>query len=711
MSLSEERALFLSESHEYLEMLNRGLLTLEKGTDAEVVADLFRAAHSLKGMAATLGEQDVVGLTHAMEEFFSYLRETGEQLAPDDLDVLLAGCDGLEAWLGANERGSGESIEQARQALADLEARVRAGFERLKARKGAATQPEGEPADAGGSPQAARAEVACEPDDPVLELNLYDEEILAEAARRGLGASDLLIRLHPDCRMKSVRVFLIFRSLEQVGEIVKSVPSSQDLDEERFGDAFRLLVVSSESTEALAARVEGIADVREVIARKVELPTRIESEAEEAGTEQTGTEQTNGAAAPQPEPAPSPPPPTASNGAGVARETTAVRDAILNERSLRVDVGRLDRLVNLVGELVIQRNRLLSVAEELDINRDVVEGIDRVSTELQAGVMALRMVPLRYIFQRFPRMVRDLARHLGRQVELELDGEETELDRSLIHSLADPLIHLIRNAIDHGIEPPEERIRKGKPPTGKVSVVARQEGNRVVIEVADDGAGVDVAAIRRRLVERQLLTQREVDELSDRQALDWIFRPGFSTAETVSDVSGRGVGMDVVRAAVEAAGGGLHMTSEVGQGTRVRMELPLTLAIIQAMLVEVENEVFALPMDVVSEVLRAAEADIQPLGGGKVLNWRGLVLPVIDVSERLLLRRPGDEPSSDRLALVLERAGRSACCLVDEVVGHQEIVIKPINRMMRTLPEVAGTTVLGSGKVAVILNPETWLEG
>lgn len=704
MSLSEERALFLSESHEYLEMLNRGLLQLEKGTDAEVVADLFRAAHSLKGMAATLGEQDVVGLTHAMEEFFSHLRETGEQLAPEDLDVLLAGCDGLETWLAANERGGGEDAERAREALSGLEASVRAGFERLKARKGAGDLPEGDPAAAGGTPQAGPlAEVAGEPDDPVLELNLYDEEILAEAARRGLGATDLLIRLQPDCRMKSVRVFLIFRSLEQVGEIVKSEPSSQDLDEERFGDAFRVLVISSESPEALEARVAGIADVREVVARKVELPSRVEAEAEG----------TNGVAALQPEPAPAPsvPAPTGNNGAGAARETAAVRDAILNERSLRVDVGRLDQLVNLVGELVIQRNRLLSVAEELDISRDVVEGIDRVSTELQAGVMALRMVPLRYIFQRFPRMVRDLARHLGREVELELDGEETELDRSLIHSLADPLIHLIRNAIDHGIEPPEERVRKGKPRTGKISVVARQEGNRVVIEVADDGKGVDVAAVRRRLVERQVLTQREVDELSDRQALDWIFRPGFSTAEAVSDVSGRGVGMDVVRAAVEGAGGGLHMTSELGQGTRVRMELPLTLAIIQAMLVEVEHEVFALPMDVVSEVLRTGEADIQPLGGGKVLNWRGLVLPVIDVSERLLLRHPSDEPSPDRLALVLERAGRSVCCLVDEVVGHQEVVIKPINRMMRTLPEVAGATVLGSGKVAVILNPETWLEG
>lgn len=388
-----------------------------------------------------------------------------------------------------------------------------------------------------------------------------------------------------------------------------------------------------------------------------------------------------------------------------------MRESFLNERFLRVDVSRLDQLVNLVGELVIQRNRLVSVAEEALISSDVVEGIDRIATDLQTGVMALRMVPLRYIFQRFPRMVRDLSRSLGRQVELVMEGEETELDRSLIHSLADPLIHLIRNAIDHGIEPPEERVRKGKPPAGRVIISARQEGNRVVIEVGDDGAGVDVAGIRRKLIDRGLLSAKEVEELSDRQALQWIFRPGFSTAKQVSDVSGRGVGMDVVRSAVEGAGGSLQITSELGRGTRIRLELPLTLAIIQAMLVEVAGETLALPMDVISEVLRVGDADIRPLGAGRVLNWRGHILPVIDSAERLHLRAAQDELDPDGLALVLERGGRSVCCLVDEVVGHQEVVIKPISKLVPTLSEVSGATVLGSGRVAVILNPEPWLEG
>ncbi|BAS28786.1 chemotaxis protein CheA [Limnochorda pilosa] len=701
MSVGEERALFLSESHEYLDLLNRGLLQLDAGTDPQVVDELFRAAHSLKGMAATLGEQAVVGLTHAMEEFFSRLRETGERLTPDDLDLLLSSCDGLEAWLVANEQGDGTEMERAARELGDLEARVRSGFAGLVARdaqeqasEAARTPPSN--GLAGRKPAAGATEgaVTGRPDGPALELDLYDEEILREAARRGLGATDLLVRLHPDCRMKSVRVFLIFRNLEQVGEIVKSVPPAQALDEERFDDTFRLLVISSEPPEALAARVNGVADVREAVARRVEAPPETEAAPRAHG---------NGTA----------PPPVGARegGPGAAREPGAVRDTFLNERSLRVDVGRLDQLVNLVGELVIQRNRLLSVAEESGLAREVVEGIDRVSTDLQAGVMALRMVPLRFIFQRFPRMVRDLARSLGRQVELEMEGEETELDRSLIHSLADPLIHLIRNAIDHGIERPAERVRRGKPAAGRLAVAARQEGNRVVIEVADDGAGIDAAAIRRRLVERGLLTQAEVDELSDRQALDWIFRPGFSTAAQVSDVSGRGVGMDVVRAAVEGAGGGLQVTSEPGRGTRVRLELPLTLAIIQALLVEVAGETLALPMDVVSEVLRTGDADIRRMRAGTVLNWRGAVLPVIALDERLRLRASNGEPPMEGLALVLERAGRSVCCLVDEVVGHQEVVIKPLSRVMRALPEVAGATVLGSGRVAVILNPETWLEG
>jgi len=682
----EERALFVSESQEYLQILNNGLLQLEQGTDPEVVAELFRAAHSLKGMAATLGEQGVVGLTHAMEEFLSRVRETGEQLAAEDLDLLLAACDGLEAWLAAVQKGDEATMAQAQEGLETLEASVRAGFQRLLGREQtAASQVE----------TAAPGQTSA--GDLPLELNLYDQELIQEATRQGLQATDLFIRLDPGCRMKSVRVFLIFRALEQVGEIIKSQPPAEELDEERFDDRFRLLVVSSEPPEALAERVRGLAEVAEVVARPVT-----------AGEAGAGS---HGAAGPGQAAAPREPAARKNGGPGLPKELASIRDNFLNERFLRVDVSRLDQLVNLVGELVIQRNRLLSVAEETGFSSDVIEGIDRIATDLQTGVMALRMVPLRTIFQRFPRMVRDLARSLGKQVELALDGEETELDRSLIHSLADPLIHLLRNAIDHGIEPPDERARKGKPPTGRVAVTARQEGNRVVIEVEDDGAGVDVTAIRRKLVERGLLSAKEVEELSDRQALQWIFRPGFSTAKQVSDISGRGVGMDVVRSAVEGAGGSLQIDSELGQGTKIRLELPLTLAIIQAMLVELAGERVALPLDVISEVLRVGDADIRTLGGGRVLNWRGQILPVIDAAERLQLRPAQEVLPPDSLALVLERGGRSVCCLVDEVVGHEEVVIKPVSKLVSTLPEVSGATVLGSGRVAVIINPEPWLEG
>jgi len=687
---SEERSLFVSESQEYLEILNSGLLQLEQGTDPELVAELFRAAHSLKGMAATLGEQAVVGLTHAMEEFFSRIRDTGESLAPEDLDVLLAACDGLEGWLAAVEKGDASAVAQAQESLKTLEANVRAGFQKLLGRHQAPA------AGAGAAPESRQESAERLP----MELNLYDHELLEEAARRGLTVTDLFVRLQPGCRMKSVRVFLIFRSLEQVGEIIKSQPPAQDLDEERFEDSFRLLVVSAESPDALAERVRGIAEVAEVVAQAVSAPEAAASRADREVKAASEDE----AEAPQDLP-------KSTEGHALPKEPASLRESFLNERFLRVDVNRLDQLVNLVGELVIQRNRLLSVAEETLINSDVVEGIDRIATDLQTGVMALRMVPLRYIFQRFPRMVRDLSRSLGRKVELVLEGEDTELDRSLVHTLADPLIHLIRNAIDHGIEPPEERVRKGKNPTGRVSISARQEGNRVVIEVEDDGAGVDVAKIRRKLVERGLLSAEEVEKLSDRQALQWIFRPGFSTAQQVTDVSGRGVGMDVVRAAVEGAGGSLQITSEPDQGTKIRLELPLTLAIIQAMLVEVAGETLALPMDVISEVLRVGDADIRPLGAGRVLNWRGHILPVIDSAERLCLRAPQEELDPDGLALVLERGGRSVCCLVDEVVGHQEVVIKPVSKLVPTLSEVSGATVLGSGRVAVILNPEPWLEG
>ncbi|MDI3327196.1 MAG: chemotaxis protein CheA [Alicyclobacillaceae bacterium] len=679
--------MFIEETKEHLQQLNEQLLILEKDhSDQEAIHAVFRSAHTIKGMAATMGFEPMVWVTHDMENVLDAIRNGRASITPDHMDVLFKAVDLLETQLAAVENGedlngidTSEVVEELQRLLGESGGGEPVGPSPASA---AAPGPAGAeaPPEGGSGPSAEGAVQA-------WQLDAFQESVAKEAKREGLGVLQILVRIDEGCVLKAARAYMVVDTCEEYGELVKVEPSVEELEQGKMDQEIRLLLILKRGTpEAVRDALMGISEVRHV---SVEPWTAV---AESVS-----------------------PPPAATPKAGPAAKAAAQKEDLKAKastrglKSVRVDIERLDALMNLFSELVIDRTRIEELAKTSGHQEllATVEHMARISSDLQNLVMTIRMVPVETVFNRFPRMVRDLAREMGKQVEFVVRGGDTGLDRTVIDEIGDPLVHLLRNAVDHGLETPEERRAAGKPETGLVQLVAYHSGNQVFIEVSDDGRGVDREKVIRKAIERGLIDPGQANSLTDGQVYDLLFQPGFSTKEVVSDVSGRGVGLDVVKSKLEQVGGKVQVQSKPGQGTKWIIQLPLTLSIIQAMLVSIAGEKYAVPLHSIVETAVIARKDIRDLHGQQVIPFRGRVIPLIDLEQLYDLRRP--EVRDEENVLIVRRGERYGAFIVDEFLGQQEIVLKSLGRYLQQVFSIAGATVLGDGQVALIIDCNAFL--
>lgn len=699
MDMSQYLDVFLEESKEHLDSLNDRLLQLEKNPgNTSALNEIFRAAHTLKGMSSTMGFDDVADLTHHMEDVLSDLKEGVLEADSGVVDVLFQCFDRLQLMID-NIASTGSSQVDGSD-LTSILIDIKAG-------RGAAG-PGAPPADSSAAPPVPVDAAAGGTADTGFEFNDYDLTVFKEIISQGNTLKYARIQVDPACVMKSVRVFMIFKVLEEYGEILKTVPEAQDLDEGKFEESFEIVLAekSSEQGEWID-RVNNIAEVKILETRELTL--------DELSVRPATEEETAPPAAASSPAAAATPAATATATAASAAPAQAAEAPEANEKrthkakqTVRVDIERLDSLMNLVGELVMHKGRLeqIGAAHSMTDLNETIEQIDRVSADLQSVVMKVRMVPVEQVFNRFPRMVRDLAKDLGKEVDFIMEGKETELDRTVIDEIGDPLIHLLRNALDHGLESAEERMKADKPMRGSLILRARHEGNNVYIEVEDDGGGIDYEAVLTKAISKGLVTAKEGEALTKAEIVDFLFESGFSTAQNVTEVSGRGVGLDVVRTKIESLNGEILVDTRPGQGTKFRVKLPLTLAIIQALMVAVRDEVYAIPLSSVDETTIITPNEIKMIQKQEVITLRGNVLPLFRLGE--IIEVPGDRSEDDEMYVVIVRkSDKQIGIMVDTLIGQQEIVIKSLGKLLTGIPGLAGGIVGGDGNVRLILDIAT----
>ncbi|GIQ65324.1 chemotaxis protein CheA [Paenibacillus cisolokensis] len=675
-------SMFIDEAGDHLQALNDNMLQLENTPeDLTIVQAIFRSAHTLKGMAATMGFEDLASLTHEMENVLDLVRNSKLRMDSFIFDTLFKSLDALESMVQDITAGGAGSADVS-AIVASLQAIVKGDY------------------NAGGGPAAGgAAEGAAGAGDSGLQLDQYQVSVLQQSMDSGHQVYHITVTVREDCVLKAARAYMVFDLLERHGEVVKSEPSVQDLEQEKFDRTFTVFAISSLSQEELQQQIAAISEIEEAAVTKLD-PESLQILA-----------RPNVPSAPA---APSAPPAAgapeaareAKRQAAAAKAQTAAAGGAL-PRTIRVDIDRLDTLMNLFSELLIDRVRLEQLASEIRKPEltDTVEHLTRVSGDLQNIVLKLRMVPVESVFNRFPRMIRDLAKSLGKKVELVITGAETELDRTVIDEIGDPLVHLLRNSIDHGLESVSERIAAGKPETGTVHLRAYHSGNHVFIEVEDDGRGINREKVKNKAIASGILTAEEAGKMSDDEIAMLIFAPGFSTADTISDISGRGVGLDVVRSKIASLGGNVTIRTSEGKGTKFSVELPLTLSIISAMLVKLGSEKYAIPLSSIAETAIIRQEQIRLIHGNRMIEYRGAVIPVLSLS-RILESPDYDESAEEETEVIIVRKGdKWAAVMVDEFIGQSEIVLKTLGSYLPNTDIVAGATILGDGQVALIIDP------
>lgn len=690
MDVSQYLEIFIDETNEHLQTLSEQLMVLEQEPKNEdTINEIFRAAHSLKGMAGTMGYKRMQHLTHMMENALSEIR-SGKMVVTEDLvDILFQCLDALQAYLDNICESSDEGTEDNEPIISRLNAFLAGG------KAPVVTTP-------------APVEKAAQNKEEVSsngDYKLADFEInaIAEAINKGLHVYSFTVHVDENCILKAARAFLVFKAIEELGEIIKSNPPVQDIEDEKFEFQFDLFVISSESMDKVQKAIENVSEIRGVDASEMkEAPkadAKDEEEKEEApkNTETKETKPATTSTAP------------AKTATGTAPAKTG--KPVVN-RSVRVDIEKLDVLMNLVSELIIAKNGLVSVSNNeegtnLQGFNEQIEYLERVTTNLHESVMKVRMMPIETVTQKFPKMVRDLSKKLDKQMKLTMSGEETELDRTVIDEIGDPLMHLLRNSADHGLESAELRAERGKDPVGSIGLNAYQDGNNVVIEVSDDGNGIDVEKVRSKAIEKGTLTEEVAETMSDKDIIDLLFRPSFSTSKQVTDVSGRGVGLDVVKTKIESLGGDIEVKTALGEGSTFIIRLPLTLAIIQALMVEVGEEKYAVSLGSIQTIEDVEKTDIKYVQQKEVINLRGTVIPIIRLHD--VLDVPPCEEEAETLTIVIIKKGeRLAGLVVDRLIGQQEIVIKSLGKYIANSSKlISGATILGDGEVALIIDANT----
>ena len=691
MDTNQYMEMFLEESREHLQSLNDGLLALENDPEeVSVVNDIFRNAHTIKGMSATMGFTKIAELTHDMENVFDLLRTEKMKVNEDIMDTLFKTIDSLEQMIESVGSGGPEDV-------VDI-----TGFaSKLSALASGKTVAEAEPAPAPAAPAAAAPAAA----GSSIEYSDTDKDVIMEAANGGMHVYHVKVTLADNCVLKSARSYMVMNALDQLGEVVKSVPPAEDLEQEKFEQSFDVVTVTDSEMKAIEDAILSISEVESVEIKDAVEEIKAAAAPAEAPAAAPAAAAPAAPAANVPAPAASAAP-AAKPSAPPAKKPAADAKKLKSGQSVRVDIEKLDTLMNLMGELVINKVRLeqIGTTHRLTELTETLEQMDRVTTDLQTVVMKVRMVPVGQVFNRFPRMVRDLAKELGKELNLTIEGEETELDRTVIDEIGDPIMHLLRNSLDHGLEHPDDREAKGKPRIGEVGLIARHEGNNVVIMVTDDGKGIDADVIRRKAVEKGMISEDEANSLDDADAVRLIFLPGFSTAEVVTDVSGRGVGMDVVRSKIETLGGHVDVETKIDEGSVFKIKLPLTLAIIQALLVKVQEEMYAIPLGSIDSTINITQEDIKTVRNKEVIVLRGQIIPIIRLGDILNVPRVHEGDSDDIFVVVVHIGERKAGIVVDNLIGQQEIVIKTLGKLLAGLKVISGATVLGDGRVAMILD-------
>lgn len=676
MDVNQYLGIFLEEAREHLQTLNRCVLDLEhEPGNLHILDEIFRSAHTIKGMSATMGYSEIAELTHEMENVLDLLRKGTLTAHADIIDTLFQCVDRLEQLVEevANGQTGGVEVSALSAKLASLA-------------KGEMVAP-AEKVQPLSTTKDAKIAVS------QMSLNDTEKEMASTAIAQGMKVYELTIRLRQGTLLKSVRAYMAMKALDEMGDVIKTDPLVEDLERDNFGQEFSVLLVTDNASEKIHDTIISIAEIETVLVTpcSVAVPTTMEA------VKNKTTDVSSSATASETG--------VAEIAKGEKTETAVAKNK--GRALLRVDAEKLDSLLNLVGELVINKTRLqqIGLTNQLQELSEAIEQMDRVTTDLQSVVMKLRMVPVSQVFNRFPRMVRDLSHSLGKEINLIIQGEETELDRTVIDEIGDPLVHLLRNSIDHGIEKPEDRTASGKNPVGEVRLIARHEGNNVLLMVTDDGKGLKAEAIKQKAMEKGLITKAELDVMELNDIMKLIFLPGFSTAETVTDVSGRGVGMDAVRTKIEALGGVLELDSNPGQGTRVRIRLPLTLAIIQALLVQVHEETYAIPLGSIDSTINITPEEIRTIQQQEVILLRGQIIPLVRLGNSLGIKSAAGFEEGQELYVVIVQAGdHKIGLLVDSLVGQQEIVIKSLGKILTGIRQIAGATILGDGQVVLILD-------
>mgnify|MGYP000394794801 FL=1 len=676
--------MFLDESHEHLQSLNEGLLRLEENMEEiSVVNDIFRNAHTLKGMSATMGFAKIAELTHEMEDVLDLVRKEQLKLNEDIMDTLFKCLDSLEQMVDSVGNGEAEDVVDVSDLVAKLSS----------ISKG--TPPPAAAPAAGGAAAAPAAGDASGGAGGDLGIDDIDLDVMKKAKDAGMNVFHVKVTLMESCVLKAARSVMVMHALDEIGDVIKSVPPAEDLEQEKFERSFDIVLATASDAEAVTNAVDTVSEIEDIGVEELD-PDALAKPAEPAPAAPAA------AAAPAPKKAAAPAKKEGAKAAAPKKQHQS--------QSVRVDIEKLDTLMNLMGELVINKVRLEQIGQTHRMSdlMETLEQMDRVTGDLQNIVMKVRMVPVSAVFNRFPRMVRDVSKELGKEINLTIEGEETELDRTVIDEIGDPIMHLLRNSLDHGVESPDAREAKGKPRVGEVGLIARHEGNNVVIMITDDGAGIDANKIRRKAVEKGMITQDEANRLDDADAVRLIFLPGFSTAEQITDISGRGVGMDVVRSKIEALSGHVDVETHIDEGSVFKIKLPLTLAIIQAMLVRVQEEMYAIPLTSIDSTVNIEPTDIQTIQNKEVIVLRGEIIPIVRMEEALQVPHVKD---SEELFVVVVHAGEAkAGIVVDNLIGQQEIVIKTLGNLFAGLKLFGGATVLGDGRVALILDVATMIQ-
>ncbi|MBQ7588518.1 MAG: chemotaxis protein CheA [Lachnospiraceae bacterium] len=714
MDVNQYLEIFLDETNEHLQSLSDQLMILENEPEnADTINEIFRAAHSLKGMAGTMGYKRMQALTHDMENVFSEIRNGKMKVTSNLVDVLFQTLDALEEYKNTIQETQDEGTN-------DNAALIKALQQCLD--EGTGTVSEEAPAASSDAKEETSEAASANGDKKWKNIALQEHEInaLKEAEEKKLNIYGCTVFIQESCILKAARAFLVFKAVEELGEIIISEPSTQDIEDEKFDFDFSLYIISEEGYDKVEAAIMSVSEIDRVIGEKVtaadaiangEANEKAVEAKEESGaseTAQPAREETAAPAAPAPAASSAPAAAPAAQGGNAPAKKGASKPVV--NRTVRVDIEKLDVLMNLVSELIIAKNSLVSSAasggqsgNSSNFNEQI-EYLESVTTNLHESVMKVRMVPIESITTKFPRMIRDLSKKLNKKMELYMSGEDTELDRTVVDEIGDPLMHMLRNSADHGLESTEDRIAKGKNPTGSIFLDAYQDGNNVVIEVKDDGNGIDVEAVKRKAIERGTITAEQGENMSSKEIIDLLFLPSFSTAKVVSDVSGRGVGLDVVKSKIEALGGDVSVKTKLGEGSTFSIRLPLTLAIIQALMVIVGGETYAISLGSIDTIEDISENDVKYVEAKEVIHLRGNVIPIVRLHEVLGLEMPKE--SRDRMIVVIVKKGdQYAGLVVDELIGQQEIVIKSLGRYINcTSRMISGATILGDGEVALIID-------